>query len=152
MVACRFCTFENADGAVDCLICEQPLERAIENNPTLTPTLNPTAIPCWPSFIIICTGLPGSGKSTFARQLDASFPGVIVTVCQDVLKSRGKCEKGKGELNNTARRHDVTRQRDNPHPRYTTFFATLLALCSNSDDLAGEPHREGGGRGQDEHQ
>ncbi|GMI07287.1 hypothetical protein TrRE_jg9167 [Triparma retinervis] len=37
--------------------------------------------------------MPGSGKSTFARQLNASFPGVIVTVCQDVLKSRGKCEK-----------------------------------------------------------
>ena len=44
-------------------------------------------------FMVVLCGLPGSGKSTFARSLEASHPNKFVRINQDELKSRQKCER-----------------------------------------------------------
>ena len=43
-------------------------------------------------FVLILVGIPGSGKSNFATQLETSMPEKFVRVNQDTLKTRRKCE------------------------------------------------------------
>ena len=43
--------------------------------------------------VLVLVGLPGSGKSTFYAALEALAPSEYVRVCQDVLKTKPKCEK-----------------------------------------------------------
>eukprot|EP01048_Picozoa_sp_COSAG05_P026299 COSAG05_NODE_7103_length_855_cov_1.582011_1_plen_65_part_10 len=47
-----------------------------------------------PPQVIVLAGLPGSGKSTFAAALieQGSAAGQFARVCQDVLKTKKKCE------------------------------------------------------------
>jgi predicted kinase len=44
-------------------------------------------------FMVICVGLPGSGKSTFSRSLIKSNPNKFGRINQDELKTRQKCER-----------------------------------------------------------
>lgn len=44
-------------------------------------------------FMVICVGLPGSGKSTFSRSLIKSNPTKFGRINQDELKTRQKCER-----------------------------------------------------------
>lgn len=44
-------------------------------------------------FMLILTGIPGSGKSTFAESLVRGKPHIYVRVNQDALGSRGACEE-----------------------------------------------------------
>jgi predicted kinase len=44
-------------------------------------------------FMLILTGIPGSGKSTFAESLVSDKPYIYVRVNQDALGSRGACEE-----------------------------------------------------------
>lgn len=43
-------------------------------------------------FVVILIGLPGSGKSTFAKALEQASPHRFVRINQDALGSRAKCE------------------------------------------------------------
>ena len=47
--------------------------------------------------VLVLVGLPGAGKSTLFAALQAGCPGRYVRVCQDVLKTRPKCEKAARE-------------------------------------------------------
>ena len=44
-------------------------------------------------FMVLCVGLPGSGKSTFSRSLMKSNPTKFGRINQDELKTRQKCER-----------------------------------------------------------
>ncbi len=44
------------------------------------------------TFVIMLVGLPGSGKSSFATTLSTGDPERFVRICQDLLKTRKKCE------------------------------------------------------------
>jgi predicted kinase len=46
-----------------------------------------------PPFMLILVGIPGSGKSTFAKSLESSAPHVFVRINQDSLGNRRRCEK-----------------------------------------------------------
>jgi predicted kinase len=46
-----------------------------------------------PPSVLVLVGLPGSGKSTFTAALEGRAPSDYVRVCQDVLKTKPKCEK-----------------------------------------------------------
>mmetsp|Transcript_27832 Transcript_27832/g.42397 ORF Transcript_27832/g.42397 Transcript_27832/m.42397 type:complete len:277 (+) Transcript_27832:3-833(+) len=65
-----------------------------------TTTVPPTDIPFIPpsslqeegeQFILILVGLPGSGKSTFARILEQAMPYKYARINQDKLKTRKRC-------------------------------------------------------------
>jgi predicted kinase len=43
-------------------------------------------------FLLLLVGLPGAGKSTFAKEMVALMPDKYVRVNQDELKTRQKCE------------------------------------------------------------
>lgn len=59
-----------------------------EKKVQFTATASTTA----PPFAILLVGLPGSGKSTFARALEKAAPHRYVRINQDTLGSRKKCE------------------------------------------------------------
>eukprot|EP00544_Gedaniella_sp_CCMP2646_P001987 CAMPEP_0202504584 /NCGR_PEP_ID=MMETSP1361-20130828/44934_1 /ASSEMBLY_ACC=CAM_ASM_000849 /TAXON_ID=210615 /ORGANISM="Staurosira complex sp., Strain CCMP2646" /LENGTH=283 /DNA_ID=CAMNT_0049138119 /DNA_START=17 /DNA_END=868 /DNA_ORIENTATION=+ len=46
-----------------------------------------------PPIMLILVGLPGSGKSTFAKSLESSAPHVFVRINQDSLGNRRRCEQ-----------------------------------------------------------
>ena len=46
-----------------------------------------------PPAVLVLVGLPGAGKSTLFAALNRRCPGRYCRVCQDILKSRPKCEK-----------------------------------------------------------
>ena len=48
-------------------------------------------------MVLVLVGLPGAGKSTLVAALQSRCPGRFVRVCQDVLKTRPKCEKATRE-------------------------------------------------------
>lgn len=50
-----------------------------------------------PPVVLVLVGLPGAGKSTLVAALQRESPGKWVRVCQDVLKTRPKCEKAARE-------------------------------------------------------
>jgi len=50
-----------------------------------------------PPFMIVLSGIPGSGKSHFAQALSKVNPNRFVRICQDVLGSRAKCERASRE-------------------------------------------------------
>ena len=50
-----------------------------------------------PQVVLVLVGLPGAGKSTLCAALERRCPGRFVRVCQDLLKSRPKCEKATRE-------------------------------------------------------
>lgn len=56
-----------------------------------------TAADAPPPTVLVLVGLPGAGKSTLFAALDRRWPGRYCRVCQDILKSRPKCEKAARE-------------------------------------------------------
>ena len=59
-----------------------------------TATSNTSIEPYYKSpFMVLCVGLPGSGKSTFSRSLMKSNPTKFGRINQDELKTRQKCER-----------------------------------------------------------
>ncbi|GMH97036.1 hypothetical protein TrST_g5962 [Triparma strigata] len=84
-LTCEECQFKDFGGWP--LI---PHPKGVSASPTESDSVSDSKPKSKSKSIVILIGIPGSGKSTFASSLP---PSAFVTVNQDVLKTRLKCEK-----------------------------------------------------------
>jgi len=91
--------------------------------------------------LVLLVGLPGSGKSTFANQLEKSGRG-WVRVCQDEMAGRGAVESALGRLAKDSTNHvilDRCNERSEDRKAFLELaFRPINAVCVHFDMPAAE--------------
>mmetsp|Transcript_7784 Transcript_7784/g.11423 ORF Transcript_7784/g.11423 Transcript_7784/m.11423 type:complete len:215 (+) Transcript_7784:83-727(+) len=69
-----------------------PSKRSRKKKPPQRPPVPVPSNNAFNPFMIMLVGIPGSGKSFFSQTLVNANPAKYERICQDVLKSRQRCE------------------------------------------------------------